>query len=76
MGGRSSVLEILHNPKYTGFMVWNRRRRRLVTNLEGQESDSEIAVDIRARLESLGRESGETAVPGSRREGEGASARP
>jgi hypothetical protein len=54
MWGRSSVLEIPHNPKYTGFMVWNRRGRRLVTNLEGQEADSEIAVDIRARLEELG----------------------
>ena len=26
--GRSSVWEILHNPKYTGFMVWNRRQRK------------------------------------------------
>jgi len=25
MWGRSSVWEILHNPKYSGFMVWNRR---------------------------------------------------
>jgi DNA invertase Pin-like site-specific DNA recombinase len=28
MWGRSSVWEILHNPKYTGFMVWNRRQRK------------------------------------------------
>lgn len=26
--GRSSVWEILHNPKYTGFQVWNRRQRK------------------------------------------------
>ena len=26
--GRSSVWEILHNPKYTGFQVWNRRARK------------------------------------------------
>jgi site-specific DNA recombinase len=28
MWGRSSVWEILHNPKYTGFQVWNRRQRK------------------------------------------------
>lgn len=28
MWGRSSVWEILHNPKYSGFMVWNRRQRK------------------------------------------------
>ena len=28
MWGRSSVWEILHNPKYTGLMVWNRRQRQ------------------------------------------------
>ena len=26
--GRSSVWEILHNPKYTGYQVWNRRARK------------------------------------------------
>lgn len=26
--GRSSVWEILHNPKYTGYQVWNRRQRK------------------------------------------------
>jgi site-specific DNA recombinase len=26
--GRSSLWEILHNPKYTGFQVWNRRQRK------------------------------------------------
>lgn len=26
--GRSSVWEILHNPKYTGYQVWNRRSRK------------------------------------------------
>jgi site-specific DNA recombinase len=26
--GRSSVWEILHNPKYCGYQVWNRRRRK------------------------------------------------
>jgi hypothetical protein len=31
-----------------------KRTRRLVTNLEAQEPDSEIAVDIRSRLEELG----------------------
>jgi len=24
----SSVWEVLHNPKYTGYQVWNRRRRK------------------------------------------------
>jgi site-specific DNA recombinase len=28
MWGRSSVWEILHNPKYTGYQVWNRRQRK------------------------------------------------
>jgi len=28
MWGRSSVWEVLHNPKYRGFMVWNRRQRK------------------------------------------------
>lgn len=26
--GRSSIWEILHNPKYTGYQVWNRRARK------------------------------------------------
>lgn len=26
--GRSSVWEVLHNPKYTGYQVWNRRQRK------------------------------------------------
>jgi len=28
MWGRSSVWEILHNPKYTGYQVWTRRQRK------------------------------------------------
>ena len=28
MWGRSSVWEILHNPKHTGYQVWNRRQRK------------------------------------------------
>jgi site-specific DNA recombinase len=28
MWGRSSVWEVLHNPKYTGYQVWNRRQRK------------------------------------------------
>jgi site-specific DNA recombinase len=28
MWGRSSVWEVLHNPKHTGFQVWNRRQRK------------------------------------------------
>jgi hypothetical protein len=35
--GRSSLWEILHNPKYTGFMVWNRRQRKRGGKIDAPE---------------------------------------
>jgi site-specific DNA recombinase len=39
--GRSSVWEILRNPKYTGYQVWNRRARK-----RGGKTNPPRAVDL------------------------------
>jgi hypothetical protein len=61
--GRSSVWEILHNPKYTGYQVWNRRARKRggKTNPTGQwiwsEEPAHDALVSREMFEKAARRS-------------------